>query len=507
MSRRGLLGFAHLVVSVVPYASAVALNYNSTCHRLQELYGSKVSLPTTAEYDLIAPGQNYSPFKNWSEAAQLSPSCIFEPSDSQDVAGALAILVQDGAKFAVRGGGHMPVPGASNINQGVLISMNSMNTTQLTHNNSIVQLGPGLTWLSAYQYLSDYDLMVAGGRFATVGVAGLLLGGGISYFGSQTGWATNQVANFEVVLANSTIVNANAGENQDLFWALKGGSSNYGIVTRFDVKTFPQGQVYGGEVTFSSEYLDEIINAEASYSVVGGGVGDIEGAYNIAIEAVPATGDVTVFGIFFRNGTDTNPAAFANFSRVPKLSDNSQVWPNLGEALASTTVFGARTQRQLFMGSALQATKESVFLANTTFFKLLDEMPELASVKGLQLVLSPQPISKSFLEAARASGGDPMDVEPGNGKMLPLIGSSWDNEADDATVYEFSQRFIAALERDGKAMGVYYPFVYLNDAYTSEKPFDLYGQGKSLGRLKAIRDAYDPHRIFQTLLPGGFKLG
>ncbi|KAI0436188.1 hypothetical protein F4803DRAFT_567061 [Xylaria telfairii] len=499
MTRRGLLGFACLVSIVVPYSSAITLSYTNTCHKLQRLYGDKVSLPTTAEYDLVA-------IENWSTAAQLSPSCVFEPSDSHDVAGALAVLVQDGAKFAVRSGGHMPVPGASNIDQGVLISLNRMTTMQLTHNNSIAQIGPGLRWVEVAQWINQYGLMVVGGRYGPVGVSGILLGGGISYFGSKYGWASNMVANYEVVLANSTIVNANAKENSDLFWALKGGLSNYGIVTRFDLKTFPLGEVYGGQETFSSEYLDELVNAAASYSVVGGGVDDVEGSYNAAIEVNPATGAITVFSIFFHTGSDTNPTSFANFSRVPTLSSTARVWPNMGEALAATAAFGARTQRQLFMATALQATEESVRLANTTFFEILGEMPELKTVQNLSLAMSPQPLSRSFLEAAIASGGDPMAVEPGNGKIMNLMSSTWDNEVDDGVVYEFNKRWISRLKEEGKAKGVDYPFVYINDAATSQRPFDLYGQGKSLKKMRGIRDLYDPHRIFQKLLPGGFKL-
>ncbi|KEY74794.1 hypothetical protein S7711_09843 [Stachybotrys chartarum IBT 7711] len=216
-----------------------------------------------------------------------------------------------------------------------------MRTMEFAQKNTIAKLGPGLRWLDVYEWTNSHGLGVLGGRFAPVGVSGILLGGGVSYFGSRFGWAVNNVAKYEVVLANSTIVNASAKENPDLFWALKGGSSNYGIVTRFDIKTFPLGQVFSEQLTFSSEHLDE------------------------------------------------------------------------------------------------------------------------------------------FLEAA---------------------------SVDDALVYRFSKRFIAALEKKSKAEGNKYPFVYLNDADTSRDSFPLYGKGKSFKKTKAIRDRYDPKHIFNDLLPGGFKL-
>lgn len=283
--------------------------------------------------------------ENWSKAAQLSPSCVFEPSSKEDVSGALAILVQDGTKFAVRGGGHMPIPGAANIDNGVLISMSNMKTMQLARNNSIAQLGPGLRWLEVYDWISSYGLGVIGGRFAPVGVPGLLLGGGISFFGSRYGWASNMVANLEVVLANSTIVNANANENPDLFWALKGGSNNFGIVTRFDIKTFPMREVYGGSTIYSPEYLSDVMDAAASYSVVGGGSDDIDGAITPSIQFSPPTGVINPLVIGYHLGSDPNPAAFANYSRIPTLSTSNAVHESLAEALAPTVNTGDRSLR------------------------------------------------------------------------------------------------------------------------------------------------------------------
>lgn len=283
--------------------------------------------------------------ENWSEAAQLSPSCTFEPSNAKDVAGALAVLVRNKAQFAVRGGGHMPAPGASNIDNGVLISLNKMRTMQLTNHNSIAQLGPGLRWLDVYSWIKEYGLGVVGGRYAPVGVPGVLLGGGISYFGSRKGWASNQVSNFEVVLANSTIVNANAKVNPDLFWALKGGSSNFGIVTRFDVKTFPLREVYGGQSTFSPQYIDQFLDATSSYSLPGGGSDDIDSSYGATVNVDMGTGMITLLGACIRVGSDPNPAAFANYTRIPTLSTNNKVWPSLADALGPTTIYGDRSQR------------------------------------------------------------------------------------------------------------------------------------------------------------------
>lgn len=272
---------------------------------------------------------------------------MFEPQTAQDVARALKILTATGTHFAVRGGGHMTVPNAANIDNGVLISLNQMTTMKLTQNNSIAQLGPGLRWGTVYDWISQYNLGVAGGRYNPVGVSGFLLGGGISYFGSKYGWSTSMIANLEVVLANGTIVNANVTSNLELFWALKGGSNNFGIVTRFDVKTFPLTDIYGGTTLYNPAYVTEFTNAIAAYVAPGGGSDDIAAAFNPSVQINVTSGALTLFSLSSHVGSDPAPAAFANFSKIPTVFNDQSVRPNLSALAIETSipVYSERTHR------------------------------------------------------------------------------------------------------------------------------------------------------------------
>jgi FAD/FMN-containing dehydrogenase len=109
-----------------------------------------------------------------------------------------------------------------------------------------VSIGAGNSWDLVYSKLDAMNLSVNGGRTAGVRVGGLSTGGGISYFGSRYGWSADAIVNFQVVLANGAIVNANTDKNSDLLWALRGGSNNFGILTRIDMQTFEQGPFFGG---------------------------------------------------------------------------------------------------------------------------------------------------------------------------------------------------------------------------------------------------------------------
>jgi FAD/FMN-containing dehydrogenase len=243
----------------------------------------------------------------------------------------------------------MPVPGAASIAEGVLISTENLNTMRLTDANTIAQLGPGLRWGAVYEWISQYNLGIVGGRYGPVGVPGLLLGGGINYFSSKYGWAANTVSNFEVVLANGTIVNANAQTNPDLFWALKGGSSNFGIVTRFDVRTFPVTSVYGGTTFYKPKYVDEYLDAIAAYVAPGGGSDDVLASFNPTLQLTPSDGSFTIYSLSSRLGNDPNPAAFANFSKIPIDSSSNSVRGSFS-AFTNETVsplYGDRSSRSL----------------------------------------------------------------------------------------------------------------------------------------------------------------
>lgn len=241
----------------------------------------------------------------------------------------------------------MPVPSAAGIKDGVLISMEKLNNMQLSADRKTAQIGPGLRWMTVYDWISQYGLGVAGGRYGPVGVPGLLLGGGINYFGSQRGWASNGVSNFQVVLANGTITNANAQVNPDLFWALKGGSSNFGIITRFDLKTFPVGSIYGGTTSYQPSSINQYLDAIAGYIQPGGGSEDVMSSINPSLQLNVSTGNYTINSISCRVGSDANPAAFADFAKLPIQSTDNSVRSSFSAFTNETSAaaYGDRSQR------------------------------------------------------------------------------------------------------------------------------------------------------------------
>ncbi|KAJ5806794.1 FAD-binding protein [Penicillium riverlandense] len=173
---------------------------------------------------------------NWSRTCWLAAACFFVLENMVEIAIVMKLITHLQCPFAIRSGGHNANPGFSSVDgHGVVLDLSSLRHVELSEDRKVISAGPGATWDIVYKKLEEYDLTVAGGRVAEVGVGGLITGGGMSHFSNHWGFACDHVRNFEVVTADSRIVQANCTENTDLYHALKGTGSNFGIVSRFDI--------------------------------------------------------------------------------------------------------------------------------------------------------------------------------------------------------------------------------------------------------------------------------
>ena len=132
-----------------------------------------------------------------------TPSCAILPSTPQAVSIAVKIINFLKIKFATRSGGHSPNPGFAAIGQpGVLIDMSKLNQVTVSADHSIVTLGPGAIWGNVYAELDQYNIGVVGGRLPSIGVAGLILGGGYFHFSAKYGLAADNVQTFGVRMSH-----------------------------------------------------------------------------------------------------------------------------------------------------------------------------------------------------------------------------------------------------------------------------------------------------------------
>ena len=176
-------------------------------------------------------------------------------------------LLANNESFAVKSGGHNPNKYFASIADGPLISTSRLNEVVYDAASGTVRVGPGNKWEDVHEVLDPHSVTVVGGRIGNVGVGGYLLGGGLSFLSTQYGWAANHIVSAEMVLPNGTIITVSNTSNTAVFEAIKGGGSNFGIVTTYVLKTHPIGQIWGGNLVFlGAQKTDGILSAVRNFT-------------------------------------------------------------------------------------------------------------------------------------------------------------------------------------------------------------------------------------------------
>lgn len=375
----------------------------------------------------------------WSEACIFHPSCVFVPKTSKDLSKGLQVIKQSKSKFSVRSGGHMPVPGAQSVDDGVMIAMTNFNARTLNHDRSVASIGPGNRWDAVYDWLKPYGLAVNGGRYPSVAPGGLLVGGGIGYFSGRHGWGCDSVVGYEVVLADGRVVEVAAqGPYADLFWALKGGHNHFGLVTRFDVRTFAQRGAWGGVTTWTGHEAGKaVLDALDAYMRPGGGVDDPDAHINTFVGVNPANGSssLSYSNLMFYAKDTTTPAGMRDFTRLMEPQWTKSIvlnqagrradWIDVARGFGA---FGGNGFRDVFSAFGYVPTRQAIQIHNDTV--IAAALRDLKHVEGLTVYAGHQPISRGYMEASlRANpGGNVLGLDPKVDKTffgkLALLGSS-----------------------------------------------------------------------------------
>ena len=217
--------------------------------------------------NLVFPGDSdYESARGiWNGAADCHPAMIVHPVNVADVITAVNFAREQGMEVAVRSGGHS-IPGYSTIDNGMVMDLSRMKSITFDQERRFARIEPGLTWGEVAGTLQPYGLALTSGDTSTVGVGGLLLGGGIGWMVRKYGLAIDRLRAVELVTADGQFLRASADENAELFWGLRGGGGNFGVVTAFEVNLHPAGMVIGGAVFYEATEAEGIIQAYARYA-------------------------------------------------------------------------------------------------------------------------------------------------------------------------------------------------------------------------------------------------
>ena len=194
-----------------------------------------------------------------------SPAYVLRPASVEDVRKAVAYAAESGLPLAVRGGGHA-FAGFGTNDGGVVIELGKLAGIEIVDKERhVVRISGGATWGQVAAALAPHGLAISSGDTKSVGVGGLTLSGGIGWKVRKYGLALDSLVAVEIVTAGGDVVRASADENPELFWAVRGGGGNLGIVTAFDFAAHPTTDIFFGKVSFPAAEIADVLPRWAEY--------------------------------------------------------------------------------------------------------------------------------------------------------------------------------------------------------------------------------------------------
>ena len=205
--------------------------------KLDSIFQGHVILPGNADYD-TARQAFYGGFDK-------KPAAIIEVVNVNDIKQAILLAKEQKFELAVRSGGHSAA-GQSSSDGGIVIDLRNMRKTEIDTADQTVWAETGLTAGELTTELDKHNLVIGFGDTGSVGIGGITLGGGVGYLARKFGLAIDNLLGAEIVTADGEILQVDANNHPDLFWALRGGGGNFGVVTKFKYKLHELGECYGG---------------------------------------------------------------------------------------------------------------------------------------------------------------------------------------------------------------------------------------------------------------------
>ncbi|KAH8202775.1 hypothetical protein TruAng_003046 [Truncatella angustata] len=431
-----------------------------------------------------------------------STSSCTQPTSAEQVSLAVTTLVErSSCQFAVRSGGHFIWP-ANNIEEGVTIDLGLMNATTYNEVSKVASIYPGSRWRGVYEILDPHNVTVPGGRAASVGVAGFLTGGGNSFYSARKGFACDNVINFEVVLASGEIINANTTDNSDLFQALKGGQSNFGVVTRFDMQAFDVPLLWGGVVQYNKTTGPHHIDAYVDWT--NNVQNDVNGSAIVFWSYQPSLKDIIIIAAYEDTGGNVKAPAFDEFFAIP---DNLSTTMRTASHLELTNELEQPSgYRDIWWTGTIKNDKRVYEKIIELHEELCDFMDEQSPDGDFVTQAMFQSIPTIFSKHSAANGGNVLGLDRETENVVMLLFTLAVNGVEqEAVAQEQMRKFGDATMEYAASIGATAEWEYINYAYQQQDPLASYG-AQNVGKIQAAALKYDPTGVFQTRAPGGFKI-
>lgn len=422
----------------------------------------------------------------WNSMVARVPALVVQPTSAHDVAAIVGFARDHGLLLSIKGGGHN-IAGTAIAEGGLTLDMSRMHDVTVDPDRCIAHVGPGCLLKDVDQATQVHGLATVLGFVSETGVAGLTLGGGFGYLARRFGWAADNLEEVEFVTADGVIRTASRDENADLFWAIRGGGGNFGVVTRFTFRLHEVGpEITGGLILWSAERADEVLEA-----------------YRDLTEAAPR--ELTAAAVVLTAPpAPFVPAAWHGKPVVGMLVCHSG--QNAEADLAGVRVLG---------NPIADLITEKPYVAQQS---ILDESPSAAS--GLHQYWKTEylpGLSSDYLDTFRHHALK-MTSPLSYSVIFHIGGALNERESDDGAVGNRDAQFISGfsgvwLPTDDRAVD---HVAWVRDGWASIQPFSTGGNyvnfqladddsartagayGKNYHRLRGVKARYDPGNLFRV---------
>jgi FAD/FMN-containing dehydrogenase len=445
--------------------------------RLAERLTGEVIAPGDARYDDAR--------RVWNGMIDRRPGLIARCADADDVATAIRFAIESELPIAVRGGGHN-VAGTAVVDDGVVIDMSAMRDVRLDVAEPTVHVQGGATWADVDRVTAPLGLATTGGVVSETGVAGLALSGGVSHQRRRDGMTIDNLMSAEVVLADGRRVRASADQHPDLYWALRGGGGNFGVVTSFELRLHRLGpEVFGLNVAYPLEeaervlagWRDAVADAPDELSTAGL-IWTLPVADELpeSLRGVPYVG---VAGMWAGDPEEGERATRALRALATPLVDMSGPVEYL-EFQSSLDPYFPAGRRYYWKALYLDGLPDAAIATTVDWSERRASEDTLVIIRHCGGAIS------------RVGAGDTAFGDRGSEWMLS-IDSTWHSAADDEVNIAYTREFWDATQpfSDGKTYFNFPGLLEEGDAAVR----DSYGGNHA--RLARVKAAYDPENRFR----------
>jgi FAD/FMN-containing dehydrogenase len=439
------------------------------------------TLRTSVRGNVLLPGEaGYDDARAvWNGMHDKHPALIVQPSGVADVITAVNFAREHDLLLAIKGGGHN-VAGNALCDDGLLLDLSSMRSVQVDPAAQTAYVEGGALWGDFDHETAAFNLTTTGGVVSTTGVAGLTLGGGIGWLNPKFGASCDNVLAYDVVLADGRFVRASADEHTDLFWALKGGGGNFGVVTGFLFKLHPfNHQVLAGGRFFQMDQTRDLL-----------------GFYRDFIQSTSR--DVVVYCAMWINpATESNACAIAFCHSGESDAAEQEMAPVRGYGDADLDIIGPYSYtdwQQAF--DPLLPHGRGYYWKALLFTELTDEILDIAARHG---PAKPNAISYSVFEQFGGAYGDVGITDTAfrhrDIRHQIVIGGAWDDPAEQDACIRWVREYHDALAPHA-ATARNLNFTVVEDDEKSDRVAASYGE--NYDRLARVKGMYDPGNLFRV---------